>query len=854
MHNPISFFNKLRGIEQYQVHYRELLLRSVRSSFPQLIYEQNRTDLDLNYLISCASVLAQSADGISQDEALRIAHFTLTQTDTTDEQRAASMVVLDTLSNNPALELALRKRIAPSNYFEKIPLPIQLDSIQRRIKHGIVESNGNLQFLNRFQSEVYQGSKDAQWLSIAAPTSSGKSYILIRIIAEFLSVSDAAVVVFIVPTRALVFQIEEEFRNAMSHIQNLYLASVPILDQAWRQKRCLFVFTQERLQWLLSDNQDLSIDMLVIDEAQKIGGDHRGILLEQVIKESARVSPRLKVLFSSPNASNPQVLLRDKPKDASGLSVKSSSPAVNQNLIWTTTVKGKPRIWAVDLIFGNETFTLGNLPLSKSASKESERLPLIAHGLGHPEGGNLVYVNGPAEGERTAEIIWDLLGEQSSSSDPELVELIDLVGRVIHKKYVLTKVLDRGVAFHYGNLPLLIRLEIERLYKQGKIRYLICTSTLLEGVNLPAKSIFIRNPCKGHGTPMNDFDFWNLAGRAGRAGKEFQGNVICVDPNDGKTWKMPPPRFKREMDINRASDLSYDTALSLLEYIEARTPRKEAVRKQYLEYLFTYFLQQFAQSGSLHIPTLNRDEHPSLIAALEDELRKVLDDQDIKLDLIKRNPGISPFAMKELLRIFREFDGDPNELIPANPNGTDAIREYQKLILRISDCLSGDTPEILAFYRAKLVVNWMSGKPLAMIIGSNESYWKKRPEKRKTLEQIIRSTLDDVEQFVRFSFARYSSCYLDVLRQHFEEIGRTDAVWKFPKLHLWLEFGASSNTQLSLISLGLSRGTAIDIAERTRDDNYDITQAREWLKNYTPGESDFPRAVFEEILRIKSRL
>ena len=46
-----------------------------------------------------------------------------------------------------------------------------------------------------------------------------------------------------------------------------------------------------------------------------------------------------------------------------------------------------------------------------------------------------------------------------------------------------------------------------------KRQYLVCTSTLLEGVNLPAKSIIIRKPTRGQGNPLNQNDFWNLAGR-----------------------------------------------------------------------------------------------------------------------------------------------------------------------------------------------------------------------------------------------------------------------------------------------------------------------------------------------------
>ena len=43
---------------------------------------------------------------------------------------------------------------------------------------------------------------------------------------------------------------------------------------------------------------------------------------------------------------------------------------------------------------------------------------------------------------------------------------------------------------------------------------MFCTSTLLEGVNLPAKNIFIFSNAIGN-SKFSDVDFWNLAGRAG---------------------------------------------------------------------------------------------------------------------------------------------------------------------------------------------------------------------------------------------------------------------------------------------------------------------------------------------------
>ncbi|ELY6493486.1 histidine kinase, partial [Escherichia coli] len=100
----------------------------------------------------------------------------------------------------------------------------------------------------------------------------------------------------------------------------------------------------------------------------------------------------------------------------------------------------------------------------------------------------------------------------------------------IHKDFNLAHVLKYGIAFHHGSLPLFIRKRIEDLYSKKKINFIFCTSTLLEGVNLPTKNVFIYPFPK---KTVNDekkcrLDFWNLAGRAGRYRSELTGNIVCL--------------------------------------------------------------------------------------------------------------------------------------------------------------------------------------------------------------------------------------------------------------------------------------------------------------------------------------
>src|SRR5690606_33999088 len=59
------------------------------------------------------------------------------------------------------------------------------------------------------------------------------------------------------------------------------------------------------------------------------------------------------------------------------------------------------------------------------------------------------------------------------------------------EQHVLTEALQHGVGLHIGPLPDPLRQAIEDEYKQGKIRILVSTNTLGQGVNLPIKTAII---------------------------------------------------------------------------------------------------------------------------------------------------------------------------------------------------------------------------------------------------------------------------------------------------------------------------------------------------------------------------
>lgn len=835
--------NKIYNLESFKRQYEALHIVSVCDTIPQLVWQQNRqfllNEIDWNNLLSIASILCYSSNSQHLDSALRIAQTCILQEDCTENQKNASAFILDTLTNKPSIKMSIEKQYLKNDYKENYPLPLKLQQYQSDFEHTVLVKDKAIS-LNRFQKDVYEVHKQNETISISAPTSAGKSFILCTILLEEL-IGGNKNVVYVVPTRALISQVENDLRKLIKEYEldsNVNITTVPPQEDIERNKSNVFVFTQERLHWFLIGNNSAVINLLIIDEAHKIEDGNRGILLQQKIEEIVKQNSSVKVYFSSPFTSNPEILLENVLNNSRKDKVNTQFVSVNQNLIYTSQIRLKPKEWQLNICTIEKTIPIGKLVLQDRPTTELHKVVHIAERFSDGSG-SLIYSNGAAEAEKIALLLFDLLNVQTSDSN--INELIQLVKKTIHKEYALAKVLQKGIAFHYGNMPLLIRQEIERLFSEGKIKYLVCTATLLEGVNLPAKSIFIRKPTRGRNNPLNQNDFWNLAGRAGRWGKEFSGNIVCIEPTD---WEIQPEPNKSKQEIKRAINLIEEDGKELLTFIRNEAPRNEASKRQDLEFAFGYFYIK-------HI--LNKE--PSLITPFYNELLEELLKVSPKVQLpdyiIKRNPGISPLAQQALFDYFEENLDRIEELIPVYPNDSNAYEEYIKLIERIGETISDYLPALNG-PRSILLLNWMTGKPLSYLIRKSYESYQSNPNYRntKTLPIVIREVMDNVENFVRFRFAKDSSCYIDILRYFLELHNRQDLLADIPQLSLWLEFGVSQKTHLSLLSLGLSRNTVIELTTYIVNTQMSKEESLNWLREQNLEHLELSSIYIQDIKKV----
>src|SRR5690606_14308343 len=122
------------------------------------------------------------------------------------------------------------------------------------------------------------------------------------------------------------------------------------------------------------------------------------------------------------------------------------------------------------------------------------------------------------------EVAVALAAAEPVSASAMLLEAQRAIADHVHPKYRLIEARSRGVVFHHGSMPEMIRMYVEQLYSDldaAAPKYMVSTSTLLEGVNTPSDTLFVLNPVKGRNSYLSPSQFRNLAGRIGRFSEIF---------------------------------------------------------------------------------------------------------------------------------------------------------------------------------------------------------------------------------------------------------------------------------------------------------------------------------------------
>lgn len=835
---------------RFKADYRVLLLQSILDG-TGLTAKANLEEEAIRRLIQSAAIFAQSSDAGWRQLAYRIGFGSLGYSTTLDGVAASSRLILARLGNYPAIRFAFSGNAAPRTITESIFYEIAGRELDNTVSIGQRKA-----VLTDMQKSVWEALSAGASLALSAPTSAGKSFVLLAYIEQLKRHRPDANLVYLVPSRALISQVAGDLRDA-SPDQAFDVTTVPLPVAATERGTPIYVLTPERLQVLFHTAPDLIFDAAIVDEAHLIGESSRGVVLHSVLQDLQRRKPDMQFLFSSPQVRDPAVFGAVVGRENVRV-IKTKDSPVAQNIILLTGDPLDNRQVSMSLWQEAEQLPLREIDLLIPVYNSSDRLVYLSWFLGI-NSQSLVYAEGPASCEDIAfkiKALWsdpaitDYTPQQVPRAETVSVRkaLSDFAKEAVHPSYVLAETVEGGVGFHYGRIPPLLRSAIETAFSDGHLDYIICTSTLLQGVNLPARNIFMQNPHKGEDHPIDPVDFWNLAGRAGRLGKDFQGNVFLIDYDD---WESSPLSGPKDEPVKPALEVTLtETAAEFLEYIGS-TDRPSGESPQ-LESAFSKLLRDYRR-GQLD-ETLDRLH--GLAPATRQSVEAALQNADklisLEADTLDASPQISGFRQQELYEymIAKINDKGPEYLIPLHPSASwnDALNKLRPIFARVHKYLelkSGNHHR----YWAPLALRWMRGEPLPMIIDEAIKYHKNQGKNRSS-RTVIREVLTDVERSLRFKYVNLLGCYGAVLKQALIASGYTTYAAKIPALTLYLELGAASQTMIQFISLGLSRHTANVLAGLTINRDMDLSGAKTFLSRINPETAGLSPYVASELRRV----
>jgi hypothetical protein len=310
------------------------------------------------------------------------------------------------------------------------------------------------------------------------------------------------------------------------------------------------------------------------------------------------------------------------------------------------------------------------------------------------------------------------------------------------------------------------------------------------------------------------------------------------------------PRQKTLMSIVRATDETLKKQSSLITYIQDGTPRDIAVSEKNLESMASYLaISHLIFKNFSQIKWLQKIEKDRL-EDLENVVVSMLDlCANVPKEIIINHPGISPLAMQKLLEHFLSGVEMPEALFAPYATDTDAVAKYVVLFKRLYNTLTNEfgSKDSHIFRQAIVTVHWMQGRSINRIISE-----RKRAVPTEEIHTTIRTVLSDIESVARYKAPKFLSCYNDLLKHFYLISNRKDLADEIEDITLFLEMGVNTKTQLSLLNLGLSRTSAVELKAYITADNLSESACLNWFAspNNNWKSRDLPKIVKREVERM----
>lgn len=365
------------------------------------------------------------------------------------------------------------------------------------------------EFFNPVQSSLVPfASQDCNGL-VAAATSAGKT-VVSEIFGSYSIRELRKKFVFLCPLRALANEKYNDWTSKDHHFSDLNIGiyTGDYTDKDGFDDNDVIIMTSEMLNHKVrlakKDGFLKKIHTLVVDESHMLGMEGRGPHLECALMNFTKINPECRIILLS-----------------------GTLPNVNQVANWMQATLNKKNTFIIKssyrpCVLKTHIVTYDqNMPAQIAISDECTRL-VNRHMLDK----FIIFVHSKVQGN-----------------------------------FIIDNLASKGIdsAFHNANLDKKQRELIEEKFKNDKnFRVIVATSTLAQGLNLPARRVIVAGVHRGSDL-VPSYEILQMCGRAGRPAFDTEGDAYVIFPENNlghlqKVCLTAQPVISKMLDVSDFGD------------------------------------------------------------------------------------------------------------------------------------------------------------------------------------------------------------------------------------------------------------------------------------------------------------
>lgn len=474
-------------------------------------------------------------------------------------------------------------------------LPPIISNEEKRIDYTRANIYKQPPVVELFKSQrecIYKSLNSDEGVAIGMPTSSGKTKIAEISIVKTLSDYPDALCIYIAPFRSLANEVEHSLfgvLNSMGYVvSQLYgSAQATQMDRQLVTEANVVVATPEKIKSILRSNPDLEerIKLAIVDEGHLVGGQPRYITAELLIEEikiTLKKNIGKLILLSAvlPNLSDFSEWISGSKERISKSLWRPSAQRFGELNFVNHTVN---LYWEGDPASFNNKFIEPQLIRPARKTKTGKVYKPVYFPRDKKEavgatavkmlsmGSVLIYVGRSNMVLSQARVISNLFLQQNITHQWENTNNLKYVELACEEAYgkdsEIYSLLLKGIVCHSSKLPTDVRQSIERLISNGTPKVIIATSTLGQGVNIGVSTAIISNIYLDQKTLVDVKDFWNIAGRAGRAFTDTEGKILFAIDRHKDNYSIQTQISHKEKYFEKGNMEKAESGLLLLLWV-----------------------------------------------------------------------------------------------------------------------------------------------------------------------------------------------------------------------------------------------------------------------------------------------